>query len=186
MDDLKHRTGLPEQLQVLLERYPRSDWEYHRNFDELTRFWLDRHLMFRDVLGKLRMSSEAYLSRGIDARAFASGSRHLTGFFLSQLRGHHQIEDEHYFPILGAFDARLDRGFELLDNDHKELDSHIYRLAEATNYMLLSLHGGQGDAGVAKVHGQLEVFGRFMHRHLTDEEELVVPTILEYGPVKIN
>jgi len=52
MDDLRHRKGLPDALRVLLEQYPRALWESHQNFDGLTRFWLERHLMFRRALGQ--------------------------------------------------------------------------------------------------------------------------------------
>ena len=40
MDDLETRQGLPDALRYLVEKYPRDIWESHRNFDELTRFWL--------------------------------------------------------------------------------------------------------------------------------------------------
>jgi len=41
--DLAQRSRLPDALRVLLEQYPRDMWESHRNFDGLTRFWLERH-----------------------------------------------------------------------------------------------------------------------------------------------
>ncbi len=186
MDIQLTRTGLPEHLRVLADKYPRGEWESHGNFDELTRFWLDRHLMFRDVLARLTDDVQAHLGKSVEASVFASRSARLTGFFLNQLHHHHQIEDQHYFPLLSGFDERLAPGFELLESDHKELDQNIHALADTTNAMLRALQEGQASDDAAKVHDLLIGFHGFMDRHLSDEEDLVVPTILEYGPPDIG
>ena len=43
------RTGWPDHLKVLLERYPREVWSAHQNLGQTARFWLQRHDMFRDL-----------------------------------------------------------------------------------------------------------------------------------------
>ena len=185
MDDLEHRRGLPDALRVLVREYPRDIWESHRNFDALTRFWLDRHLMFRDVLGRLRAGTEAYLDRGAEPRAFGSRTARMTGLLLGELHGHHQIEDAHYFPVLAGLERRLGAGFELLDADHHALDAHLHALAEDTNATLRALQAGDPAAGrdaAGALHARLGRFAGFLDRHLIDEEELVIPVILHHAP----
>lgn len=182
MDDLENRKGLPDALRVLVETLPRSGWESHPNFDALTRFWLDRHLMFRDVLGRLRSGSELYLDRKVDPRRHAAETARYAGFLLNELHGHHGIEDHHYFPALVGLDARLVRGFELLDSDHQALDGHIHAMAETTNAFLQRLGQAEERDRGAALSAALARFESFLDRHLTDEEDLVVPVILTYAP----
>ncbi len=182
MADLGTRDGLPDALRVLLEHYPRSGWEMHPNFDGLTRFWLDRHLMFREILGRLRASSEGFLDGQTDARAHALGVQRMGGFFLNELHTHHHVEDNHYFPKIQPLEARLDHGFTLLDADHHVLEAHIHGTAELMNACLQA----DGKTAERKTAGalldQLLLFERFMECHLTDEEDLIVPVILKHAP----
>jgi iron-sulfur cluster repair protein YtfE (RIC family) len=182
MDDLENRKGLPDALRVLLDTLPRAGWEAHPNFDGLIRFWLDRHLMFRDVLGRLRKGSALYLDRQTDPRRHAAETARYAGFLLNELHGHHSIEDHHYFPALIGLDKRLVRGFELLDADHQALDGHIHAMADTTNAFLRRLgETDERDRGAA-LDAALARFETFLDRHLTDEEDLVVPVLLTYAP----
>ena len=180
--ELETRTGLPEALRVLVREYPRDIWESHRNFDALTRFWLERHMMFRDLMGRIGEGVEGYLDGRSEPAAFARENARYTGFLLNQLHGHHQIEDIQYFPVLQGCDKRLERGFEILDRDHHSLDGHIHALAEATNAMLRAIEAGDGRDAAGALHGRLAPFAGFLDRHLIDEEELVIPTILHHAP----
>lgn len=177
---LDRRDGLPDALRVLLADYPRELWESHGNFDGLTRFWLERHLMFRELLARLRDEAEAAMDGNVDPRAYQRQTARLAGFFLNQLHGHHQIEDHHYFPQLSALETRLARGFEILDADHHVLDAQIHALADHTNRLLQADPGALTDPAGA-LHGALERFTPFLNRHLEDEEELIVPVILKHG-----
>ncbi len=181
---LETRQGLPDALRILVNDYPRDLWQSHRNFDALTRFWLDRHLGFRAMLADIRQSTEAFLDGSVDHRRFAGQSSRAVGGLLGDLQGHHQIEDQHYFPLLAAAEPRLARGFDLLDADHQALDLHIHRMADATNAMLRHLAAASPDGRTAA--GALLTltagFDRFINRHLLDEEDLVVPVILHRAP----
>jgi iron-sulfur cluster repair protein YtfE (RIC family) len=179
MDDLEHRTGLPDALRVLVADYPREGWERHRNFDGLTRFWLDRHLMFRQMLADMQGQSQALIDKNqADPRRLAG----VAGNFLNSLHGHHQMEDHHYFPQLTAAEPRLAQGFGLLDADHHALDAHIHALAEKTNAVLQALTTNKPTReSAAALNEALTPFGTFLDRHLTDEEELVVPIILHFA-----
>ena len=179
---LARRDGLPDALRVLVQQYPRDLWAAHHNFDGLTRFWLERHLMFRQVLERWQAETRAFLDKGSDPRRQASQTARLGGFLISELHGHHHIEDAHYFPQLGAAEPRLARGFALLDADHQALDAELAGLTETANAHLTALAGGDLVADSAgRLLTRLEGFERFLDRHLIDEEELVVPVILHHA-----
>ncbi|SFQ96265.1 hemerythrin domain-containing protein [Poseidonocella sedimentorum] len=179
---LETRKGLPEHLRVLAEKYPAPTWAAHPNFNDLTSFWLERHLMFRQLLDKMIADAEVALDGAPGPRFGAELSRY-GGFFLNQLHHHHMIEDDHYFPQFTALDARLERGFEILDADHHALDAHIRDFGQHTNAVLAALQApGDKRTALGRLHEVQEDFRKFLHRHLTDEEEIIVPLILEYGP----
>ena len=184
--DLAVRSGLPDALRVLAESYPRDGWESHGNFDELTRFWLDRHLMFRRLHSEMTSDARGVLDNNADPNVFANRLARLGNMMVNQLHGHHQIEDHHYFPLLSARDLRLVRGFDLLDSDHHALDSVIADLASTANATLQAIGSDQPHIDATAAYLQaVDTLGALLHRHLTDEEELVVPILLEYGPVQL-
>lgn len=178
---LAQRDGLPDALRVLLETHPRSRWESAVGFDGLIRFWLDRHLMFRNVLASLQEDAEARLDRKMEDQTFRTRLSRLGGLFLNELHMHHSIEDHHYFPVLSQRDPRLTRGFEILDADHHALDAWLNGFQTAANAALQADGDGAGREAVAPLLGELGRMTRLLDRHLTDEEELIVPVILEYG-----
>ena len=111
---LAARSGLPDPLRVLVEKYPREAWEGHANFTMLTRFWLDRHLGFRRMQRLLGAETRAFLDRRREPEEFARGLARLAGGYLEDLYGHHMVEDHHYFPLLKTLDARLEVQLTLL------------------------------------------------------------------------
>lgn len=141
--------------------------------------------MFRDLIKRMQTDSQIFLDQP-QAR-FGPNLHRLTGFFLNQLHGHHGIEDHHYFPMLLPYDDRLKSGFELLESDHQALESHIQGLAEKTNSVLTALKQDNDARAPAEMllHEQTG-FEKFLQRHLEDEEELVVPIILQYGPPELG
>lgn len=184
LDDLalETRTGLPEALRVLLEEIPREAWDRHANFGGMVQFWLERHLMFRQLLAQMTNEAEAVIDRRLDIDAYGPRLSRFGGFFLNQLHGHHQIEDAHYFPQLVTLDGRLERGFGILDADHHALHHHLDAFATGANAVLSRLQDeAAARQSVGEFHGQLEDFARMLDRHLTDEEDLVVPVILKSG-----
>lgn len=181
--DLTTRERLPDALRVLVGQYPRTSWEEHANFGEMTRFWLDRHIGFRSLNDRLITEAQTFLVGDANPRSHARSVARLCGFFLNQLHGHHHIEDDHYFPLLAELDAGMTAGFALLETDHVALDARIHALAEAGNGVIRAAQDG-GDIRTASAAylAQLEAFRGLLDRHLTDEEEIVVPVILEHGP----
>ena len=180
---LEARTGLPDALRILLAAYPREVWTQHKNFDGLTRFWLDRHLDFRRGVEILVTDAEAALDKRLDPGQAVSRAAHVTQFLIEALHAHHHIEDNEFFPILSDAEPRLSKGFDLLEADHQALDRHLDDLKTGTN-RLIETHQAETDliATVDAFLGTARGFTKFLDRHLTDEEELVVPVILEYAP----
>ncbi|QDC11126.1 hemerythrin domain-containing protein [Oceanicola sp. D3] len=184
--DLHTRAALPDALRVLLADYPRETWEAHPHFAGLVEFWLDRHLMFRRLLDLLNQETESLLDGGDPAR-FGSTLPRYGGMLLQQLHGHHQIEDAHYFPILEAKAPEIARGFQLMEADHQLLDPALAGFADAANLTLGKLaEGGNAKDAAAPFAASLESLGGLLDRHLTDEEELVVPVVLKLGPQTIG
>ncbi|MGB3553120.1 MAG: hemerythrin domain-containing protein [Jannaschia sp.] len=179
---LDSRSGLPSGLDHLLLRHPRSGWPTHPELGPLTTFWLDRHLAFRDMLHRLRKDAEAAADGTLDPADHAGTLSRIGGTFLQQIHDHHTIEDDHYFPRLVALAPTLERGFAILDADHHALHDRLDGLARAANAVLRG--GGPGEA--ARLADDLSRLEGFLNRHLTDEEDLVVPIILDVGEARLT
>jgi iron-sulfur cluster repair protein YtfE (RIC family) len=180
---LEQRTALPDALRVLLQDYPREAWESNANFSALIRFWLDRHLRFRRMMGMMREETEQVLDRAIEARGYGARLGRIGSMFMGELHGHHSIEDAHYFPHLKVLDARIGRGFDILDLDHQAIDGHLAGFAEEANAVLARIGAGEAARDELGRFGEgLVRLEGFLNRHLVDEEELVVPVLLRYAP----
>jgi iron-sulfur cluster repair protein YtfE (RIC family) len=179
---LEQRTGLPEALRVLLRDYPREGWQADPGFHGLVSFWLERHMMFRELMARMASHTEGFLDGRQDARRFAGGIAQFGGMFVNQLHGHHQIEDHHYFPILRTRDDRIARGFDLLDADHHALDGILARFVEQANGAIQGATGSDPKLGAGRLLAGLSDLEKLIDRHLTDEEDLIVPVILRDGP----
>ncbi|TCO69303.1 hemerythrin domain-containing protein [Rhodovulum euryhalinum] len=177
---LETRAGLPDALRVLLDEHPRDLWQSHAQYDGLTRFWLERHLMFRMLIDRIGLESRAILDRSAAPDRAVRNTARYAQILLGELHGHHQIEDKHYFPRLVAAEPRLARGFDILDGDHHALDGHLHGLAEATRRLIRAQPADLRDSA-GMLDGTLAGFGRFLYRHLVDEEDLVVPILLTHG-----
>jgi iron-sulfur cluster repair protein YtfE (RIC family) len=180
---LARRSGWPEELRVLLVRYPREQWHSHANLGDMARFWLSRHAMFRELSGAIEQVTAQFRAGHLPPAEFARQFVPRLQFMLDQLNVHHQIEDLHYFPIFQAAEARLARGFDVLEGDHHHIHGDMARTAETANALLQALGGDRdqlrrcsddyADASATLLKGLV--------RHLDDEEDLIVPLILDRG-----
>lgn len=179
---LDARERLPDALRVLVDEMPRGVWEAHPGFSDLVRFWLDRHLLFRRLLGLLRGDAEAALDGRLGSEAFGRRLDRHAGLLVGELHAHHRVEDAQYFPTLRAADPRLERGFDVLDRDHHALDGALDRLAGRAGAVLRGAPtpAEETDRAGALLR-ELGAFGLLLDRHLIDEEELVVPVLLRHG-----
>jgi hemerythrin-like domain-containing protein len=137
-------------------------------------------MMFRQLMAHMGRETEAFLDGDSRCAGFAQGIARYGGLFVNQLHGHHQIEDHHYFPLLRQKDARIERGFDLLDADHHALDGILNRFVEQANGAI------QGAGGPTRRRQRARCLTgcgsqRLIGRHLEDEEDLIVPVILIHG-----
>jgi len=185
---LANRSGWPEDLRVLIERYPREQWDAHANLGDMARFWLSRHAMFRELSTAIDEITSQFRSGQLLPAEFARQFVPRLQFILDQLNVHHQIEDLHYFPIFRAADARLTRGFDVLEGDHHHIHGDMARTAETANALLQALRAG-GDILRERSDDYADASGSLLKglvRHLDDEEDLIVPLILDRGEAALG
>lgn len=183
---LETRPGLPDALRALLADYPRTDWTLHRNFDGLVSFWMDRHLNFRQLTARMQSQVQQVLDGGADPEQFAAALSHTGGQFLTELHGHHSIEDQHYFPALTRLQPRLERGFAMLEADHQALDQHLHAFTTSANAVLSNWQTPALLTHTATFAADLTAITALLNRHLIDEEDLIVPVILHHGPGAVS
>ncbi len=181
--ELERRARLPEDLRFLADKYPREDWRAHRNVHGMASMWLQRHDMFRELGGILSAAIGDYRENRTTAAEFASFFAPRLNFFLGNLDGHHNIEDQHYFPAFARAEPRLKRGFDILDLDHHAIHEALEANAETANAFLQALHGDNDSQRFAAdlYAGANTRLVAMLDRHLADEEDLIIPLILEKG-----
>jgi hypothetical protein len=176
----ERRGRLDGELLALARRHPRETWATRADLGDVARFWLQRHAMFRHLDEIIRQGVEGALADRTEAAAFRPWlARHL-GFALGQLEEHHAVEDHHYFPAFRRAEPRLASGFELLDRDHGAIHAAIADLATRAGAVL-----NAEPVAFRTVLGRLRDahagHARTLLRHLDDEEDLVIPLLLERG-----
>jgi len=102
-------------------------------------------------------------------------------FFLGELDTHHKVEEYHYFPLLSRADPRMEKGVALLEGDHEV----IHELLRGTYDTIVALDAAIQDRPddvlrlVPRMRDDLAGLDKGLKRHLDDEEDLVVPLILD-------
>ena len=175
-------TGMPPEMRLLVELYPRDGWQAHPNFDEHTRHWLGAHLMFRRLGDLVRRETERFLDRSRSPGDFSARLAQYGKMLVGNLHAHHGWEDQAFFPELSAADPRFDRGLEILEKDHESLDTALQRFVEIANRALTQLKSNEtaARAKVGDLHTATTAIEAMLDRHLGDEEELAVPIILHH------
>jgi hemerythrin-like domain-containing protein len=146
-------------------------------------FWLGVHRGFRDLGELLRVATLDFRSGQVTPDRFRQWFVPRLGHLLSHLHAHHQIEDFEYFPLLAAAERRLARGFDVLEKDHEIIHATISALTEAAQGFLRVAAGDRDrllSAGDRYADASDRLIVQLM-RHLDDEEDLVVPLVLDRG-----
>ncbi len=181
--DIDKRTGWPDELRVLLDKFPRDTWRSRPS--PVTEFWLDKHDWFRHQCSALKSAGDDYREGRSEAMVFASWLAPRLQNFLAHLHGHHQIEDHHYFPAFRAAEERLAPGFDALAADHELLHEGISDVVASVNAFFESLRNeNAADATRHAADRYLacsETTFRRLLRHLSDEEDLIIPVMLDRG-----
>ncbi|WP_027146374.1 hemerythrin domain-containing protein [Mesorhizobium sp. WSM3626] len=180
---LLERLGLPEDLRWLAEKYPRENWQAHANIHGMANMWLQRHDMFRELGGMLTGGIDDYREGALAAPDFARWFAPRLNHFLGHLDGHHNVEDYQYFPAFTKAEPRLKRGFDILDADHHTIHEGLERNAEAANAFIRTLQESEDKQRFA-ADAYAEENSRLIAMltwHLADEEDLIIPLILDRG-----
>jgi hypothetical protein len=178
--------GWPAELKVLLERHPRATWPGARS--ATVAFWLDVHERLRRNAAGLDAAGDEYRGgRTSPAQLAVIAAPRLRGL-VAAMQGHHQVEDFDYFPEFRRAEPRLAAGFDRLEREHATLN----RSVDAALAALSELHAAAertdepASASTLKLAAQRYVDAAAtlsveLLRHLHDEEDLVVPLLLERG-----
>jgi Hemerythrin HHE cation binding domain len=181
-DHLDQRAGWPDELKVLLARYPRDTWSDAGSV--MAQFWLERHAEFRHHARALQAFADEYRHERKSIEEFTSWTAPRLQGFLGALHGHHQIEDFHYFPVFRETHRELAGGFDVLASDHEVLHESILEVVETFNTLLTLVRGEPATTDDARKHAseryvdRSELMFRRLARHLDDEEDLIIPIML--------
>jgi iron-sulfur cluster repair protein YtfE (RIC family) len=184
---LETRTGLPDTLAYLRSSFSQQDWRKHANFGELSAFWLQVHEHLRGQGAALNQATASYREGSLDPARFRQFFAPALNQFLQHLNGHHQIEDRFYFPKFRTLDQRMVAGFDLLERDHELIHEALLATAESANFFLKT----SGDAADAPTQAAdayasaADWLVALLTRHLADEEDLIVPAILQHGEQRV-
>jgi len=176
------RDALLQEMRILLREYPRDTWPANPNFARSIQNWMGAHIMFRQLAGLSRAETELYLTKGRDGADYAARLSESGNLLVRNLHGHHTWEDRSFFPELSDADPRFDRGLEMLEGDHIQMDSLLERFVNQANRVVKLIHldeaQARNEAGdLLDTSAEVE---QFLARHLADEEDLVVPIILHH------
>ena len=181
--DLDLRTGWPDDLRLLIARYPRAAWHGHANLGDLARFWLSIHHGFRRSALDLARGAAEVREGKMTPAAYRAWLRPRLQTFLGHLEGHHNIEDYQFFPVFSAAEPRLVRGFEVLETDHENIHATMSEAFE-TATAFLRADDSDRDAMMRAAERYADTGQKLLRklgRHLEDEEDLIIPLILDRG-----
>jgi iron-sulfur cluster repair protein YtfE (RIC family) len=189
---LDRRAALPADYAYLLGTFPRTVWEGHPNAGPWSDFWLARHNMFRDFGAALPDAVAKLDAKQVEAEAFHQWFMPRASFFLGELDTHHKIEEYHYFPIFARSDARMEKGIALLEGDHHRIHELLYAAYEQIVALDAAIGGAIGEApgeianATPRLAGALAALAAGLGRHLDDEEDLIMPVVLERGEAALG
>jgi hypothetical protein len=181
---LPTRRGLPDDIAYLRTAFPRTTWRGLANYGEMAGFWLQIHDSLRRQGGELKQVTDAFGQGQWPAGAdFPSIFVPRVNQFMGHLNGHHQIEDSAYFPRFRALDPRMGMGFAILEADHRLIHEQMVASVDAARALLQALaQGGDAQRRAADAYsGATDRLLDLLERHLADEEDLVIPAMLEHG-----
>ncbi len=160
----------------LHEQTPPAKWHQLRG---IAATWLGMHQSLRRGQCEIDYLGREYLNHRLEWAEYHHRLLHAANLHYGHLHGHHRLEDAHYFPQMRRHEPRLNRGFDVLDNDHHHIESQLnaiqvllneLRHSESPNYAL-----------VERLAKAAQNCGEEMYRHLADEEDLVIPILAAWS-----
>jgi hypothetical protein len=172
----------PPDLAFLLERHPRATWRTAGSSSAA--FWLEVHEHLRRDAAGLDLAADDYArGRSTPAQLAVIAAPRLRGL-VARMHGHHQIEDASYFPAFRRAEPRLGTGFDRLERGHSQLDRGVEVALAALAELLAAAEVAAEPATLRLAAGRYvdaaAALCRALLRHLEDEENLVVPLLIEH------
>lgn len=179
----KVTSRMPSDCISLLEKFPKSCWVNHLNLGPITNFWLRKHDKFRHLNYEICDSLRKTLSDHPNERMLLGPTRAQITDLINELALHHHVEDNHYFPKYLAALPELNMGFSLLENDHEELHKNLGLVTTTAHKLFSTLKSPPSiyNHNLAALFESMQVLQVHLNQHLHDEEELIVPLVLQYG-----
>jgi hypothetical protein len=151
-------------------------------------FWLDVHERLRRDAAGLEAASEDYRSgRSTASQLAVIAAPRLRGL-IAAMQGHHQIEDFEYFPEFRRAEPRLAAGFDRLEREHAGLigsvDAALAALADLRAAAALPTEAQAAATPQLAAQRYVDAAAKLaadLLSHLIEEENLVVPLLLERG-----
>ncbi len=185
---LGERNGLPDDLLRLRAKYPRDVWNGHANLGAWVQFWLERHGMFRKLGAALSDACEQLQGRHIELNQFTPWFAPRSEFLLGHLDLHHRIEEFHLFPVFAQAEPALNHGFALLESDHQAIHILVDTFQGTSERLMATSvddRDGAQRTGEETAH-TLSALLRGLTAHLDDEEDLIVPIVLDHTEAKLG
>ena len=138
--------------------------------------------MFRQLAAIITQDTQGFLDKARAPQIYAGRLAHFGNLLLRNLHGHHHWEDRAFFPELEAAEPRFAAGLAMLEGDHVALDALLDRFARTANRVvqLARLEEAQMAPEAGPLAELSAGIGRFLRRHLADEEDLAVPILLHH------
>jgi hypothetical protein len=167
------------EVRPRLERHPRTSWR--EDPTHAARFWLEIHDGFRrESDGLVALLDEHRTGRRAAAALAVVSAPRLKGL-IARLHDHHDIEEFEYFPAFRALEPRLAPAFDVLANDHARLQRQVDAAVSALAELLAAVSNDAAEMPRATNHyaSRADELCRTLARHLGDEEDLIIPLLLE-------
>jgi hypothetical protein len=186
-DHVELRTGLSPVLRKTIFDIPRETWQENPRFRGEPEFWTQIHKDLLSGSATLAAWSEQFLDNEHHARR-AEMARQISGLgnqLVHHAHAHHHIEDHHFFPVFMRIFPQLEPALELLDSDHKVLGEVLDDLEKAIGNFPVAPEGNEQqhrDAWLNAAELLLPAakrLDRLFVRHINDEEEICIPTMLK-------
>ncbi len=186
---LARRSGWPDDLRVLLARYPREQWQSHANLGEMARFWLSRHDMFRELTAMIReietqFRDGAAAAGGNSRNCSCRGCNFCCRSSASTIRSRTIITSRSSAPPMRAW-----RAASTCWKATTTPSMPTWRPPPRPPMRCLRALTGEAETLRRRGDDYAAASGALLKgliRHLDDEEDLIVPLILERGEAALG
>lgn len=175
------RDGLPSALRPTLLEEAQGEWSKHPRFAGKARFFMNIHRQLLDGAKGMATTLEKLLdlpAQDAKTELQKSGLINRGRYLIQFAHGHHEIEDHGYFPQFIRLEPGLKRALDLMDRDHKVLDEALNGSERA---MIALVQKGVTTDNLAAFYHHARALDKVMHRHITDEEDVIIPIFLRHG-----